>query len=431
MLHAHRARRRACSRSTRACSSPRPTRSGARSRTATACTWRSWTPPRRTARRGAPRTAAGSARWTRSSARWPGTHAWITGIRREQSPTRASREGRIGTRHAGSGSSIRSPTGREADVWRYVHEHDLPYHPLHDQGYASIGCAPCTLARQRPRGALGRPGEDRVRTARMSVLDSPPEARGDHMTYEISHLRALESEAIHVIREVAAELERAVLLFSGGKDSRGAAPPRPQGVPPRPACRSRSCTWTPGHNFPEVIEYRDKLVEEMGAQLIVASRAGLDRQRPRDRGDRPARVAQPAPVGDAARRDRGARLQGRLRRRPPRRGAGPRQGAHLLASATTSASGTRRPAPRAVEPLQRLRQAGRARARVPALELDRARRLAVHRARRSSSCRRSTSRTSARSSSATGCSTRSPSSSSCCPARSRSRSRSASARSAT
>jgi len=33
----------------------------------------------------------------------------------------------------------------DADVWRYVHEHDLPYHPLHDQGYASIGCAPCTL----------------------------------------------------------------------------------------------------------------------------------------------------------------------------------------------------------------------------------------------------------------------------------------------
>jgi len=53
----------------------------------------------------------------------------------------------------------------------------------------------------------------------MSVLDSPRDARGDHMSYEISHLRALESEGIHVIREVAAELERAVLLFSGGKDS--------------------------------------------------------------------------------------------------------------------------------------------------------------------------------------------------------------------
>ena len=32
----------------------------------------------------------------------------------------------------------------EKDLWRRIHEHDLPYHPLHDQGYASIGCAPCT-----------------------------------------------------------------------------------------------------------------------------------------------------------------------------------------------------------------------------------------------------------------------------------------------
>ena len=89
------------------------------------------------------------------------------------------------------------------------------------------------------------------------------------MTYEISHLRALESEAIHVIREVAAELERAVLLFSGGKDSavllhlaRKAFHP---GGLPFPVMHVDT-----GHNFPEVIEYRDRLVEEMGARLIVA-----------------------------------------------------------------------------------------------------------------------------------------------------------------
>ena len=90
------------------------------------------------------------------------------------------------------------------------------------------------------------------------------------MTYEISHLRALESEAIHVIREVAAELERAVLLFSGGKDSavllhlaRKAFHP---GGLPFPVMHVDT-----GHNFPEVIEYRDRLVDEMGARLIVAS----------------------------------------------------------------------------------------------------------------------------------------------------------------
>jgi sulfate adenylyltransferase subunit 2 len=73
-----------------------------------------------------------------------------------------------------------------------------------------------------------------------------------------------------VIREVAAELERAVLLFSGGKDSavllhlaRKAFHP---GSLPFPVMHVDT-----GHNFPEVIEYRDKLVEEMGARLIVAS----------------------------------------------------------------------------------------------------------------------------------------------------------------
>jgi sulfate adenylyltransferase subunit 2 len=97
--------------------------------------------------------------------------------------------------------------------------------------------------------------------------------------YEISHLRALESEAIHVIREVAAELERAVLLFSGGKDSavllhlaRKAFYP---GGLPFPVMHVDT-----GHNFPEVIEYRDRLVAEMGARLVVASvQESIDRGR--------------------------------------------------------------------------------------------------------------------------------------------------------
>src|SRR5918992_511311 len=83
------------------------------------------------------------------------------------------------------------------------------------------------------------------------------------MSYEISHLRALESEAIHVIREVAAELERGVLLFSGGKDSavllhlaRKAF--HPAGLP-FPVMHVDT-----GHNFPEVLVYRDRVVEERG-----------------------------------------------------------------------------------------------------------------------------------------------------------------------
>jgi sulfate adenylyltransferase subunit 2 len=90
------------------------------------------------------------------------------------------------------------------------------------------------------------------------------------MSYEITHLRALESEAIHVIREVAAELERGVLLFSGGKDSavllhlaRKAFHPA---ALPFPVMHVDT-----GHNFPEVIEYRDRMVQDLDARLIVAS----------------------------------------------------------------------------------------------------------------------------------------------------------------
>src|SRR5437899_6747940 len=86
----------------------------------------------------------------------------------------------------------------------------------------------------------------------------------------ISHLDALESESIHLLREVAAEFERPVLLFSGGKDSvvmlhiakKAFAPARL----PFPVMHVDT-----GHNFPEVIEYRDRIVERFGARLIVAS----------------------------------------------------------------------------------------------------------------------------------------------------------------
>src|SRR5947207_1286788 len=89
-------------------------------------------------------------------------------------------------------------------------------------------------------------------------------------TYHLPHLRTLESEAIHVMREVAAELERPVLLFSGGKDSivllRLAEKAfRPAGFP-FPLMHVDT-----GHNFPEVIEFRDRRIEELGERLVVAS----------------------------------------------------------------------------------------------------------------------------------------------------------------
>jgi sulfate adenylyltransferase subunit 2 len=87
---------------------------------------------------------------------------------------------------------------------------------------------------------------------------------------KLTHLQVLEAEAIHVMREVAAELERPVLLFSGGKDSivllRLAEKAFRPARFPFPLMHVDT-----GHNFPEVIEFRDRRVAELGERLIVAS----------------------------------------------------------------------------------------------------------------------------------------------------------------
>lgn len=73
-----------------------------------------------------------------------GLDAWVTGVRRDQSPTRAGAS-KLGWDEAHGLWKV-SPLAAWTDeqVWEYLNEHDLPYNPLHDRGYASIGCAPCT-----------------------------------------------------------------------------------------------------------------------------------------------------------------------------------------------------------------------------------------------------------------------------------------------
>ncbi len=88
-------------------------------------------------------------------------------------------------------------------------------------------------------------------------------------TYELSHLRVLEAEAVHIIREVMAEFERPVLLYSGGKDSivmlhlalKAFYPARL----PFPIMHVDT-----GHNFDEVIAFRNEAVERLGLRLVVA-----------------------------------------------------------------------------------------------------------------------------------------------------------------
>jgi phosphoadenosine phosphosulfate reductase len=74
-----------------------------------------------------------------------GAEAWITGIRREQSPTRADSQHVERDEARGIWKFNPLVDWTEKDVWNYLGERELPYNPLHDQGYASIGCAPCTL----------------------------------------------------------------------------------------------------------------------------------------------------------------------------------------------------------------------------------------------------------------------------------------------
>jgi phosphoadenosine phosphosulfate reductase len=81
-----------------------------------------------------------------------GAEGWITGIRREQGPTRATTE--LIERDEQRGLWKYNPLAHwtDKDLWRRIHERDLPYNPLHDQGYESIGCATCTQPGQGREG---------------------------------------------------------------------------------------------------------------------------------------------------------------------------------------------------------------------------------------------------------------------------------------
>jgi hypothetical protein len=190
----------------------------------------------------------------------------------------------------------------------------------------------------------------------------------------LSHLDALESEAIHIMREVAAELERPVLLFSGGKDSivllRLAEKAFRPGRFPFPLMHIDT-----GHNFPEAIEFRDRRIAELGERLVIASvQESIDKGRVVDEtGPRATRNRLQTTTLLDAMLEHGfdAAIGGALTR----------EGADLLLPRRLRPVGPARPAPGALESLQRPHPQGRAGARLPDLELDRARRVAVRRPR--------------------------------------------------
>jgi sulfate adenylyltransferase subunit 2 len=117
-------------------------------------------------------------------------------------------------------------------------------------------------------------------------------------TTTLTQLDALESEGIHVMREVAGEFERPVLLFSGGKDSIVMLHLARKAFWPAPVPFTLMHVDT-GHNFPEVIEYRDRVVAEHGLRLVVASvQDAIDDGRVAERADGSRNPLQTVPLLD-------------------------------------------------------------------------------------------------------------------------------------
>src|SRR5215217_3923896 len=126
-----------------------------------------------------------------------------------------------------------------------------------------------TCLGRRPRHRLRLAGLDRASPSNHRIRVGFHDGYPQRAVSAPDHLHTLESEAVHIFREVAAELERPVLLFSGGKDSivllRLAEKAFRPGRFPFPVLHVDT-----GHNFPEVLEFRDRRVREIGERLIVA-----------------------------------------------------------------------------------------------------------------------------------------------------------------
>ena len=120
----------------------------------------------------------------------------------------------------------------------------------------------------------------------------------DH-PFALTHLDALESEAVHIFREVAGEFERPVILFSGGKDSLVMLHLALKAFTPAPLPFGLLHVDT-GHNFPEVLDHRDRTVERNGLRLHVASvQEFIDRGELRERPDGTRNPLQTVPLLDA------------------------------------------------------------------------------------------------------------------------------------
>ncbi len=193
---------------------------------------------------------------------------------------------------------------------------------------------------------------------------------------KLTHLERLEAESIHIMREVVSETDRPVMLYSVGKDSavmlhlaKKAFYPA---VPPFPLLHVDT-TW----KFKDMYALRDRMAVESGMQLLVyqnpeAKAKGIN---PFDHGAMHTDMWKTEGLKQALEK---FRFDAAFGGRPARRGEEPRQGARVQLQVGESSMGSEAPAAGAMERVQREEGEGREHSSLPAVELDRARYLAVH-----------------------------------------------------
>ena len=177
----------------------------------------------------ASRRATAAARCARSAAAPPqlGLGAWICGLRSGQGVTRQQVEIAEWDQLADMVKINPLASWDEARVWEYIRANDVPYNPLHDQGFPSIGCAPCTRA--VAEGEDWRAGRwwwelpehrecglhDRAARTPGAPPTPPPAPEESRM----NQLDTLEAKSVHILREAYANFGNLCMLWSIGKDS--------------------------------------------------------------------------------------------------------------------------------------------------------------------------------------------------------------------
>ncbi|GAA3205633.1 hypothetical protein GCM10020256_01110 [Streptomyces thermocoprophilus] len=211
----------------------------------------------------------------------------------------------------------------------------------------------------------------------MTVLTPSPTGL-THSAYALSHLDALESEAVHIFREVAGEFENPVILFSGGKDSIVMLHLALKAFRPAPVPFALLHVDT-GHNFPEVLDYRDRTVEQHGLRLHVASvQDYIDRGVLKERPDGTRNPLQTLPLTEKIQSEKFDAVFGGGRRDEEKARAKERV---FSLRDEFSQWDPRRQRPELWNLYNGRHAPRRARPRLPAVQLDRAGRVAVHRPR--------------------------------------------------